>query len=642
MPGNLFNRLRYLLERFFTRGPHYQLLLMVAFIGLISATGGLLLRVFDAEQTLLDSIWWAFLRLTDPGYLGDDEGFGPRVISTFLTVSGYVLFMGSLIAIMTQWLFSQMRLLERGLTPVSLKHHIVILGWTNRTQTIARELWLAEGRVKRLLRRLGAREQLNLVILAEELDSTHHELLRTDTGLRQHRRHTILRSGSALNHDHLHRAACLDAAAVIVPGHSFSQTNHVSSDIETIKTLLSLDAEAKRLGKRHPFVVAELQEPQHVAIAQRAYQGPVEVVPGDAFISRLMVQTLRHPGLSGVYAELLSHDIGQSFYIFRDVAFDGMTAEQLRAELQEGIFCGVVRGRGNDPQAILNPEPGFRMENDDALVMLAASYDQAAQRSPTGKPAAPTAPGRRISPGASQHKRLLVLGWSRKIPTLLAELSTYAVDRYEVTVVSTRSIAERVQYLEDSSCSWPGVTCEHLQADVTNAHQLEQIDLAPFDSIMLMSSERLGSGEEADARSMVAYLLLEQRLRNDPAQKQLLIELSDPNNERLMGQRLGEVIIGPLLLSHILAQVALRRELRPVVDELFTAGGPELTYRRLDEYGLSPGTFNFEQLQLAAAACGETALGILAQEKTHLNPARATRLTLSETDAIISIVTLNE
>ncbi len=46
-----------------------------------------------------EAIWWAFLRLTDPGYLDDDEGTTRRLISVIVTVLGYVLFMGSLVAI---------------------------------------------------------------------------------------------------------------------------------------------------------------------------------------------------------------------------------------------------------------------------------------------------------------------------------------------------------------------------------------------------------------------------------------------------------------------------------------------------------------------------------------------------------------
>ena len=70
-------------------------------------------------------MWWAFLRLTDPGYLGDDEGLARRTISTVVTVLGYVLFLGLLIAILTQWLNQLIARLESGVTPVALSDHVL-------------------------------------------------------------------------------------------------------------------------------------------------------------------------------------------------------------------------------------------------------------------------------------------------------------------------------------------------------------------------------------------------------------------------------------------------------------------------------------------------------------------------------------
>src|SRR5690606_7794786 len=96
----------------------------------VAVVAGVLVAIVEAETSLPDAIWWAFLRLTDPGYLGDDAGAFRRTVSTFVTVAGYVLFMGSLIAIMTQWLRQRMLQLERGLTPIAMRDHILLLGWT--------------------------------------------------------------------------------------------------------------------------------------------------------------------------------------------------------------------------------------------------------------------------------------------------------------------------------------------------------------------------------------------------------------------------------------------------------------------------------------------------------------------------------
>ena len=77
------------------RGAQYRLLVVAALIGVISVIGGALaMLVAGAFESFGEALWWAFLRLTDPGYLGDDEGTWIRTVSTALTVAGYVVFLG--------------------------------------------------------------------------------------------------------------------------------------------------------------------------------------------------------------------------------------------------------------------------------------------------------------------------------------------------------------------------------------------------------------------------------------------------------------------------------------------------------------------------------------------------------------------
>src|SRR5690554_7057062 len=134
LPFRVVDRLKFIVERQLVKGAGFQLLVVGFFLGLISLIGGMLVVPQKGEfDDPGSAVWWAFLRMTDPGYLGDDQGAWRRIVSTVLTVSGYVVFLGALVAIMTQWLIARMREFERGLTPVSLKQHVVIVGWTNRT-----------------------------------------------------------------------------------------------------------------------------------------------------------------------------------------------------------------------------------------------------------------------------------------------------------------------------------------------------------------------------------------------------------------------------------------------------------------------------------------------------------------------------
>ena len=158
MLRRLLNRLKFELERFVVRSPLHRLLFIALLIGAVSLGAGLLAhRTGGPFASTGDAVWWAFLRLTDPGYLGDDQGAVLRTISTVVTVVGYVLFLGALIAIMTQWLNATMQQLESGLTPIAANDHVLILGYSSRTAAIVRELLVSEGRVERFLQARGAR-----------------------------------------------------------------------------------------------------------------------------------------------------------------------------------------------------------------------------------------------------------------------------------------------------------------------------------------------------------------------------------------------------------------------------------------------------------------------------------------------------
>src|SRR5690242_5371957 len=95
----LENRARFELGQYLSRGALHRMLVIGALVAIVSVAGGAIEWLADDSiPRLRDAIWWSFLRLTDPGYLGDDQGTAKRFISVLITVAGYVLFLGALIA----------------------------------------------------------------------------------------------------------------------------------------------------------------------------------------------------------------------------------------------------------------------------------------------------------------------------------------------------------------------------------------------------------------------------------------------------------------------------------------------------------------------------------------------------------------
>ena len=76
----------------------------------------------------------------------------------------------------------------------------------------------------------------------------------------------------------------------------------------------------------------------------------------------------------------------------------------------------------------------------------------------------------------------------------------------------------------------------------------------------------------------------------------------------VMGE--SDLLVSPLVVSHMLAQVSLRRELRAVCDELFGSGGAEIVVHRSELYLDGDARVSFTQLQRRALLRGEIALGV--------------------------------
>lgn len=649
----LTNPFRFLIERQFVKGAQYQLLAVVALIGLISLIGGIFAYYISGPGwSFGESIWWAFLRLTDTGYLGDDEGTFRRIVSTFLTVSGSVVFLGALVAIMTQWLNSKMNELEQGLTPVAVKNHIVILGWTNRTHPIVVEFFESVGKIKRFLARLGARK-LRLVILAENSSAQLTRNLKADRLVGNRADEIIFRTGDPLQMEHLLRVDCYNASAIIIPSHNSKFQDLVSADVETIKTLLSLSNNPKIKDKSQlPYVVAEIQDEKKLTVARRAYPGPLEIISGDSIISRLIAQNVRHVGLSDIYEGLLSRGNTSDLYIRDHSGIEGKTIGEIRHWFPKAVVMGVVRVVDSSFIPMLNIPDDSIIQDSDRIVLLANTYSdtdpdqRSAKKSELSKSTAPVSKLKPRKASGKIKKTLLILGWNNRLPALISEFGSYEDREIKATMVSVLSANERKKIVNQHGGFTSNVDCTYVEADYMVEARLREIDPGLYDHIILLSSSILEDTQEADARTIVGRVLLEEILQGNDKRPQILIELANPDNSTLVGGSGTEMIVSPIIMSHLLAQVALRRELQSIYTELFTVGGAEIEFRNPVRYDIGQGNYTFEELANIAAGFGETALGVCKNKKNAelknkliLNPPKHDHITITKHDELIVLMT---
>ncbi len=598
-------RLRYLLERALVRGTWYRLGLIAFVIVAVSLCGGLAVELVAPTDFpyWFDGVWWAFLRLTDPGYLGDDEGAVKRIIAVVITVLGYVLFMGALIAIMTQWLDETLAWLERGETPIALEEHLLIVGWGERTASLVEEFLRSRKRVQHFLARREGRRAIRVVLMVEEVDADLHAAVAARIGDVWDAHAVILRAGSRLRLDHLERVNFTQAAAIVLPGNHQGVIG--SADVATIKTLMSIASHrALRADEQPPRIVAELTDRRMAELANFAYPGQLDVVPTDRFLGRILAQNLLHPGLSEVYSDLLDYGFGAAIFARRYPDLNGQSLHQAAACFAHAAVIGIVRGEGAQQVALLGPCPGLVVEEGDHLVLVADDLDHTEPGPPREvEPAVEPV----VVPAVDAELRVLCLGWSDELPAVAHELRAHEGTDMVFTVLSSVPVDQRERSVAERAPRATNARFEHLVGDITQPDHVRRLDPSHYDRILVLGSTQTETVEETDARTIVAWLTARNVLGDDATP--VLVELLDTGNEALVTGAFVDVVVRPRVVSALLAHVTLRGQLLSVYKTLLSAGGPSLMLRPGRAYGLA-GSASYAQARKAAAQQGHILMGV--------------------------------
>lgn len=640
-------RIQHLLERFVVRGALAQLSLIAIFIISISFLFGFLESSLDHPQpkTAYESTWWAFLRLTDPGYLGDDDGLLRRVYSTILTILGYVLFMGSLVAILTQWLNQTMRNLEKGLTPIVRDHHILVAGSGDTAELVVKALFESYGRTQRFFERRGT-GQLHIVLLSEHAGSELRLRLKRGLGAHWNSKKFTMRAGTAWNYENLERVDFTHASVVILPSERDLSARHADPDDKAIKTLLSMSCAPTERGLHDlPAMVIEVANKMKLESIEASYRGPVFAVPTNHLIALLLRQNLREPGIMEVFNQLIRHDDGNEIYLRDGADFEGLIFAEISHAHSSAIPIGVISTHhGSRTFQISKAEPITR---DDILVLIAPSFEK------TLIPQQQDLGPRNDQPIAHLNQALLseqnpigdvlILGWNQRGPALLEELSRPSSRASRIHISTQRPVELDAKYHEQE-----GATITPVLHKLDNAipANLRSIQPQTFDHVVVLSSEWLGDEDRADARAISTLVALAQILPSRRFERpHIALELLEPSNATLAGNRVDDVLVSPELMSQILSQVALRPDIKLVYDALFTCFGPSFTFRSAQDYGLpSAQELEFSELQDIASSYKEIAIGVYRPAKAEnsivLNPPRSELVCLSSNTLLVVLTDL--
>jgi len=459
-------------------------------------------------------------------------------------------------------------------------------------------------------------------------------------GRRFDSRRITLRSGTPLRLDHLKRVDYLHAGVILLPTREFVTDS--SPDELTIKTLMSAAHSNDDVAPEDlPLVVAEIFDADRLETARRAYPGPAEFIGTPLIISRLLVQNTRHTGLSWIYNELLgSQDQPDSNQIFvrKCPELAGKRMVDIADCFSDAVLLGIARN--GELQPLYGDNADIIVE-DQSLAFIARDFDECR---PDREPLA-NAPIRDQAPFRSRDvartRRVLVLGWNQKLPSLLAEFDAYTRESVEVDVFSLLDVAERETTLRRKGVILDHARVRQLEGDLTSHYEVERLDVGSYDNVILVASDWLGSADAADARMLLGYLVLSRVLDGLSSQPSVVVETMSTDNAKLFDVAGVERLVSPDLQASMLTQIALRRELHWVMEELFGAGGAEIEFRDVAAIGLAGASHSFDEIRRQRAAYGEVLIGTMANvshpsPRLRMNPVdKQAPISLTEGDMLV-------
>jgi len=480
--------------------------------------------------SLGEALWWAVLRISDPGYLSDDiPDMRIRALSVVLSVLGMAVTVGGIVAIVVQTLNRILANLAAATTAVPFSDHIVLLGWTDRTP--------------RLLEILLAAQREKIVVLIEEVGPVEiRRLARTLPAASDHDR-VVLRRGNPLRKEDLARAACADSKVVILAATAAASANDAAAGPRALKALLALRTVFSKKKGADPLVVVEVVDRSLVQLAE-ATLPDVRVLHSDQLISRAMRIGLQAPGMLREAPRMVRPHPEWIFTLADSTQPPGTRLHSLEVSADNKILLGVTRNEELGPRLLIKGET--RLKAEDRVVHLSTPrlFSLGNQRVDQDKLDALL---------VTRPLRILILGWNEVVPDLVAELGLEQSGRYVVDVVSPSSPKKRKAALS----SLPRVERLELNQIQGNPSELQSVaglDLSSYDRFVVVS-DRTGSADTSDARSLAVVLELDRKRAAFRPGAYVTVELLEPEDlEILQGV---DTVVTPQIIADVLASLAL-------------------------------------------------------------------------------------
>lgn len=633
----LFRRVAYISDSYLSQSVYQSYALLLGAVTL-TVGGGYAYNYIDTSVAVFDGMWATFTWIST-GILSSGVVPGTnasRAVAGALVIVG-ILYFSVVLALVVEAVQFKMKALREGKSMVVEKDHIVMLGWGEKSLLFIKEIILANesegGGVVVVLCADGKEKmerELSLMLKKREMKGTS----------------VVFRQGSRLMVGDLDKVSVHTAKAVVV----FSNSNVDSdkADAEVLQVVLNL---SNLDLKGH--VVAEVKDKDNEALIHLIGRGNVETVVSHDVIGRLMLMSVRQPGLAEVYGSVLGFD-GDEFYTSKWPELVGVKFKDLHLMFPDAIPLGL---KEDDGPLELNPKHDRVITASDELVVLAEDND-------TYRPkrAHECDPGRvPWFKGTDEvRENILFAGWRRDLRDILLLLDAMCAPGSEIHIMASVALSDRDRLLAEGGLeieTLRNIKLVHHVGNTAMRRHLELLGIERFTSVIVFADEEEeGDIMQSDSKCLATLLLIRNiqkakraKMARSPSSRKMLglddatgtkdghggripivTEILDPRTQQTIQSNeemraVSDFLQSNDMVSKILAMVCEDRSVKSLLDELLTPRGSSMACVPASRYCRPGERLSFFEMACRCQEYGEILIGYLEEDRASRGEAHAGR-----------------
>jgi ion channel POLLUX/CASTOR len=637
---SLADRLRYRFDNLMSRGTVALVVVLFAITFALVLAAALVLVLArirpegsDRALGLGEALWQTVMRTIDTGTVAGDSGWSFRIVGIIVTFGG-IFITSALIGVLASGLEGRLGDLRRGRSRVIETGHTVILGWSPQVFTIVSELAYANRslRGRHVAPAAGVEERSPCIAILADRDKVEmEEEIRTKVPDAMGTR-VVCRTGTPLDLDDLGIVSPGTARAIMVvsPGGQYP-------DLPVAKSMMALAKDRDRRSRPY-HIVAAVHRPSNREIFGIIGGAEAQVFMVDRLISHVIAQSCHQPGLSVVYGELFSFQ-GAAIYFSEEHGLVGSTYGQALFRYEDSALLGLL---SRDGRSRINPPMDTMIQSGDKVIAVAADDDAIHLSGRTDTGIRREAIRDRVS-SPVPLARVLILGWNRRAPMILEQLSAYAPPESDLRIVAP--LDPQAMQADCAALQLHGSRVTFEQGNLIDRPTLERLAGGGYSTIVILSQVDGPEPQLADAMTIITLLHLRDIARKTGLSVSIISEILDVRNRDLAEvTNADDVIISERLVALAMTQIAENKDVVPVFIDLLSPAGSEIYLKPARDY-IEPGQpVNFYTLLESARLKGETAIGyrLMAEAArpersfgVHLNPRKSEPISFGEDDRLI-------